>query len=208
MADELSGIAGDGAGINFAGRGDLFECAVLEKRDAIGEGHGFFLIVRDKEEGDAKFALKRFQFGLHLFAEIGVECGERLVEEQELRALDEGTGKGDALLLAAAKTRRTSSGVFVHFDHAEGGIDAGGNFGHGSVGDAKTVSNIVGDGEVRKEGVLLEDGVNAAFVGRKSVEADGVHPDFAVGRLFESSDEAKESGFARAAFAKKSQEFA
>ena len=98
--------------------------------------------MRDEEKSDAEFALKRFQFALHLLAEIGVERGKRLVEEKELRAIDEGAGQGDALLLAAAETRRSGIGVFVHFDHAEGGIDARGNFGGGSVGDAKTVSDI------------------------------------------------------------------
>ena len=56
----------------------------MKKRDAVGEGHGFVLIVGDEEEGDADFALQRFQFALHLFAEVGVERGERFVEQQKL----------------------------------------------------------------------------------------------------------------------------
>ena len=44
--------------INFAGRSDLFEGAVAEQRDAIGESHSFFLIVGDKQESDSDLTLK------------------------------------------------------------------------------------------------------------------------------------------------------
>ena len=84
LANELGGVGGGGMRINFAWRSDLFERAVAKQRDAVGEGHGFFLIVSDEEEGDAHFALQRFQFALHLFAQVGVERGERLVEEKQV----------------------------------------------------------------------------------------------------------------------------
>src|SRR5216684_2146006 len=72
-----------------ARRSDLFEGAVAEERDAIGKGHGFVLIVSDEEESDTDFALQSFQFTLHLLAEISVEGGERLVEQQELGTVDQ-----------------------------------------------------------------------------------------------------------------------
>jgi hypothetical protein len=61
---------------------------------------------------------------------------------------------------------------------------------------------------MREESVLLKDSVYAAFVRRKRVEASAVHPDFASGRLFETGDESKQSGFARAAFTQESEKFA
>ena len=39
----------------------------------------------------------------HLEAELGVEVGERLIEEQALRADGQRPGQGDALLLAAGE---------------------------------------------------------------------------------------------------------
>lgn len=75
-------------GVDFSRRGNLFETAVLEKGDAIGEGHGFFLIVGDKKKSDADFALKGFELALHLFTEIGVQRGERFIEKEKLGTID------------------------------------------------------------------------------------------------------------------------
>ena len=81
LTDELGSVSGGGMVVDFAGGGDLFEGAVAEQGDAVGKGHGFFLVVGNEKEGDADFALEGLEFGLHLFAEIGVESGERFVEE-------------------------------------------------------------------------------------------------------------------------------
>ncbi len=88
LTDEFGGVRSGGAAVNFPWSCDLFEIPSAEKRDAIGESHGFFLIVSDKDESDADFALERFEFDLHLAAEVGVEGGERLVEKQNARTID------------------------------------------------------------------------------------------------------------------------
>ena len=54
---------------------------------------------------------------------------------------------------------------------------------------------------------MLEDGVDAAFVGRKRIEASAGHPDFAGGGLFETGDEAEKSGLSGTAFAEQGEEF-
>ena len=60
LADELGGVTGGGAGIDVARRSDLFEGAVFEEGDAIGKGHGFFLVVGDEEKRYTEFALEGF----------------------------------------------------------------------------------------------------------------------------------------------------
>jgi hypothetical protein len=143
-----------------------------------------------------------------LLAKISVEGGERLIEKKKLRAIDERACKRDALLLAAAETSGPRSGVILHFDHAESGVDTRGNFCGEGIGDAKAITDVVRDGEMREERVMLEDGVDAALVGRKRVEASAAHPDFAGGRLFETGDEAEKRGLSGTAFAKKGEELA
>src|SRR5262249_39101927 len=61
LADKLRGVCCGRTRVNFEGRSDLFEAAIAEEGDAIGKGHGFFLIMSDKKEGDADFTLQRFQ---------------------------------------------------------------------------------------------------------------------------------------------------
>ena len=53
LAYELGRVRRGWAGVDFARGGNLFEGAILEEGDAIGEGHGFVLIVSDEEESDA-----------------------------------------------------------------------------------------------------------------------------------------------------------
>src|SRR6266481_5406812 len=102
LPDELCGVSRHRTLIDFAGRSDLLESTIAKQGDAVGEGHGLFLVMSDKKEGDADFALESLQFTLHFFAQIGVKRGERFIEKQELWAMNQGAGEGYALLLTSA----------------------------------------------------------------------------------------------------------
>jgi hypothetical protein len=66
------------------------------------------LVVRHENESDANLALERFQFHLHLAAEVSVQRGQRFIEQQERSgAIDQGP-QGDAPLPAAADFGRLS----------------------------------------------------------------------------------------------------
>src|SRR5467141_3191998 len=99
--------------VNLAGRGDLLQRAVAQKRNSVGERHSFFLVVSDKQKSDAKLALEGLQFALHLLAQVGVQRGKRLVEQKKQGAIDERARKGHALLLAAAQFGRAGLGEFL-----------------------------------------------------------------------------------------------
>jgi hypothetical protein len=59
-----------------------------------------FLIVGDVEERRADEVLDAAQLEVHRLAQLEIEGGERLVEEQYLRVVDQRPGQGDALRLA------------------------------------------------------------------------------------------------------------
>ena len=80
--------------------------ARVHDRDRVGHRHGLLLVVRHVDERDAEVVLKRLELELHLLAELQVERSERLVEEQDARAVDERAGERDALLLAARELPR------------------------------------------------------------------------------------------------------
>src|SRR5947207_3628843 len=113
VTDKLRGVCGGGMRVDFAGRSDLFERAIAKKRDAIGKRHRFFLIVGDEKKSDADFTLQGLELGLHFFAKVGVESGERFVQEKKFRAIDERAGKRNALLLAARKFCWFGGCIFV-----------------------------------------------------------------------------------------------
>ena len=64
-------------------------------------GQGLGLVMGDVDGGDADLALQALELDAHLLAQLGVEVGQGLVQEQQARGLDDGAGQGDALLLAA-----------------------------------------------------------------------------------------------------------
>src|SRR2546429_9260602 len=106
---------------------------------------------RDKEKRDADFALQRFQLALHLFAQIRIQRRKRLVEQEQPRAIDKGSRKGDALLLAAAQPRRARGGKTLHLHHAESLFDARRKVTGWRVLDAQSVSDVVARAEGRKQ---------------------------------------------------------
>ena len=64
---------------------------------------GLLPVVGDEQEGDPQGALEVLELDLDLLAELRVESGQRLVEEQHLRLQDQGPGQGHPLALAAAE---------------------------------------------------------------------------------------------------------
>ena len=58
---------------------------------------GFDLIVSDVERSDREFVKQAAQFDARLRAQLGVEVGERLVEQEHTRVTGKRTGDGHAL---------------------------------------------------------------------------------------------------------------
>src|SRR5437762_14363301 len=110
--------------VDFTGRGDLLQRSVAQQRDAVGERHGFFLVVGDEKKSDANFALQGFQFALHLLAQIGVQRGKWLVEQEKQRTIDERARQRHTLLLPTAQFGRAGSREFLHLHHAQSFMDA------------------------------------------------------------------------------------
>src|SRR4029079_7373466 len=63
-----------------------------------------------------------------------------------------------------------------------------------SFGAAEPESDVVVDVEMREEGVVLEDSVDVAAVGRRIGDVGAVQEDLAGGRLLEAGDHPEGSG--------------
>ena len=58
----------------------LFDNALIHNHNAVAHGKRFFLVVCYINEGKAKAALQIFQFQLQIFAQLVVECAQRLIQ--------------------------------------------------------------------------------------------------------------------------------
>jgi hypothetical protein len=74
--------------------------------DPVGEPERLRLIVGNEHGSDADRPLDGAQLVAHLLAELAVQRGQRLVEQQDPRPVDERARQRHALLHAAGELRR------------------------------------------------------------------------------------------------------
>ena len=72
--------------VDLGRRADLLDPALVHDRDAVAQAHGLALVVGDVEEGDPDLVVDHVQLDQHPLAELEVEGGQRLVEQQDGRA--------------------------------------------------------------------------------------------------------------------------
>ena len=90
LADESGGEDGRRPVVDL-GRGPfLHDAPLVHEDDAVGHRERFFLVVRDVEERGAQLLLDAPQLELHRLAQLEIECGQRLVQ-QEHRAVGRST---------------------------------------------------------------------------------------------------------------------
>ena len=150
--------------------------------DAIGELKRLRQIVGDEHGGLAPLAQDGRELPAELPAKRRVQGGERLVEEQEPGVHRERPAEGHALLLAprqfarAPRTQAAQPEPLEHLARAAAALLAG--------PAAQSVSHIVLDGQMREEGVALEDIAQSAPLGRH------VDPGIAVEEHLAADDDA------------------
>ena len=105
-ADEAGDEDGGRPAIDLHRRADLLGDARVHHHQPVGKRHRLDLVVRHVEAGDAEARLQPLDLDAHLRPELGVEIGQRLVEEEDGRLAHDGAAHGDALALAAGKLPR------------------------------------------------------------------------------------------------------
>ena len=120
----------------------------------------------DEHRGDAHRALDGAQLVAHLLAELLVERGERLVEQQHARPVHERAGQGHALLHASRQLGRPLAARAVQPHEIERLADPALDLRRGDAPLAQAEGHVLPDREVREEGVGLEDHAEAAQVRR------------------------------------------
>ena len=92
--------------VEFLRRADLFDAALVEHDDAIGELHRFVLIMRDEDGRQSGLLVHVAQPAAQILAHARVERAEGLVEQQHARLDGERARERHALALAAGELRR------------------------------------------------------------------------------------------------------
>ena len=120
MTEELGGEPGGRAAVDVLGGACLQDCPLVHDHDPVAEAQRLVLVVGDEQRGQPEFALQPLEPGPGPLPQLGVEVGERLVEQQDRRGVDQRPGQGHPLLLAAGQFVGIASRIAGHLDEFEG----------------------------------------------------------------------------------------
>ena len=152
----------------------------------------------DVNEGRLQALMQLGDLGTHLHAELGVQVGQRLVEEEDLRITDDGAAQRDALTLTTGQSLRLA--VEVRLD----GQDLGGLANQlvdlilRLLAQLEAERHVVIHGHMRIQRVVLEHHRDVAILRRDVVDEAVADVELALGDLLQAGDHAQGGGLAAA----------
>ena len=176
----------------------LLDEAVAHDDDAVAEGHGLGLVVRDVDEGGVYPLAQLDYLRAHLVAELGVEVGEGFVHEEDLRLADDGAADGDTLALAAGEGLRLAVEVLGDVQYLRGLADL---LVDGFLVDLLQLEgegHVLIDGHVGVQSIVLEDHGDVAVLRGHVVHQTVADVQFAVRDLLTARYHAQGGGLAAA----------
>ena len=182
--------------------------AAAHDGDPVRHGQCLFLIMRHVDEGDADRLLQSLQLALHLLAQLEIERAQRLVEQQHGRVIDQGPGQRDPLLLATGQLPRTPFLVPCQSHQRKRVCHAIGDLRASSALHAQPEGDVFGNVHVRKERVVLEDGIDIAREGRGCAHDPTLDAHAAIGGVLEAGDHAKRGRLAASGRTEQGEELA
>ena len=204
--------AGDedvGRAIVQLGRGaDLLQDTELDDGDAIAHRQGLGLIVGHVQGGDTQLALQGSDLGTGLDTELGVEVGQRLIHEEDLRLTDDCTAHSHALTLTARQSLRLTIEVLGQVEDLSGLLDALADLFLRGAGDLQGEAHVVGNGHVRVQGVVLEHHCDVAVLRLHRGDVLATDEDASLVDLFEACEHTQGRRLTATRRADQHQEFA
>ena len=208
VADEAGHERGGGGLVEPARRGHLLDAPAVHHRDAVGHRERLLLVVGHVDRGDPDLALQALELDLHVVAQLLVERAERLVEQQDGGAGDEGSRQRHALLLAARELAGIARAVARKLDEGEGLGHPPGDLRLVHALHAQAEADVLDDGAVREEGVVLEHHPDAPPVRGHPGDAAAVDRHVAGVRRHEAGHRAQRGGLAAPGWPEEREELA
>ena len=207
-SDEVGHEHAGGAAVDLFGGGHLLDAPGVHHHDPVRHGHGLGLVVGDVDGRDAHALLQAADLQAHAHSQLGVEVGQRLVEQEHFGAHHHGAGERHPLLLAAGELVGSAIGQHGQVHRGQCHVDALTEFVGGQVPQLEAVGDVVAHAQVGEEGVGLEDHGHGAFVGRQGHHVLPVEDDPSGGGVLEARDHAQRRGLAAAGGAEEGDELA
>ena len=181
--------------------------AFVHHRDRVRQRERLALVVGHVYGRDPQLALQALQLEAHALAQLRVEVGERLVQEEQLRLHHERPRERKPLLLPAGELGRLAVCELLELHRPQDAQDLVADFlrGKPAVADLQRKGRVLEDVHVRPDGVRLEHHAEAAPVGRdedvarRGIDDPVADADLACARPLQACDRAQRRGLAAAA---------
>ena len=182
----------------------LADHTVAHHQDAVGQRQSLRLIMRHIDGGDVQLALQLADFRAGLVAQLGVQIGQRFIEQQHRRRMHDRPRHRHALLLPARQLLRRPVAERAQPDHGQGLGDPRFDLGVGAAADAQREGHVLEHRQMRPNGIGLEHHADIAVIGLHNDPGFGIEDHHVVDRnepgfrRFQPRDAAQRRGLAAA----------
>ena len=173
----------DGLVINIDRRPRLNNLAIIHNENPVAHSQGFFLVVRDKDKGNAQTLLQFPQLILHVRAQLQIQSRQRLIQQNNPRLINDCPRDGYTLALTARQfTNRTALKAFQlnHFQHFCNPLL---NFFFINLAQTQREGNIFKNIHMRKQCIGLKHRMDVSFIGGNIIDADAIKKNIPVCRV-------------------------
>src|SRR5690606_27595706 len=144
---------------------ELLDEAAFQDGDAVGERHRLDLVVGDVDHRVGELLVRPLDLDAQLRPKLGVEVGERLVEQKHVDIAHQRAANGDALALAAGKLRRLALEQWLDLQDLGGARDAPLDLVPWYAGILQAEGKVAFHRHLRVERIGLEDPADTAGLG-------------------------------------------
>ena len=155
--------------------------------------------MRDEDAGGLQFVVEALDLDPHLAAELGVQVGQGLVEQEDVGLADNGAAHGNSLALAAAQLAGFARQEFLDAQNARDTLHALANLRLRPPRDTERIADVLEGRHVRIEPVVLKHHGDIALLGFQVVHHPVPDGNLARGHGFETGDHPEQGGLAATA---------
>ena len=164
LADELHHELACRLVIQLRRAADLFDARIVHHRDLARHVHCLGLVVGDEDGGHVHLVMEATQPFAQLGPNAGVECAERLIEQQNLRLRRERASERHSLALPAGELRRIAVAESLELNELQELVDPVPDLGLRTLAHLEPEGDVVANGHVLERRVMLKDEPDVAVL--------------------------------------------
>ena len=181
---------------HLLGRPHLLDEAVFHDDDPVPQGHGLGLVVGDVDKGGVQLLPELDDLRAHLIAQLCVQVGQGLVHQKHLGLPDDGPPNGHPLLLTAGEGLGLALEELGDVEDLRRLPDLLVDDPLGELAEPQPIGDVVVDGHMGVEGIVLEDHGDIPVLGRSGIDLFPADVELPPGDLLQPRHHAQGGGLA------------